>query len=114
MNRRSFFALAAAVLVPASQADAQLLLVTGEYYVTELRPNRNQIGIALSKGDDTRNWVNVRGDTKIIRRKWTGHAFVDQALNSDQLFAVLHPGMKFKVSGGRDWDQTIVAKKIWF
>lgn len=105
--------LLGAYVVNAQRASAQLLLVTGEYYVTELRPNKYQIGIALNKGDDTRNWVNVKDDTKINLRKWHGGGFTDVQINRDQLFRVLHPGSKFKVTGGRDWDQTIVAKKIW-
>ena len=106
--------MSATVLVQTLPARAQLVNVTDDYYVTELRADKNKIGVAVGKTRDTRNWVKVDGNTRVARRVWvTRHSYRDEVISQAAMWKFLKPGKRIKVSGGRDWDQTIVAKKIW-
>lgn len=108
------FTLALILMLAAfGVAHAQLVLVTAEYYVTEVKQDDSRVGVALHRGDDTRNWVHVKFDTKINQRTWHDGGFTDAIIPPEQFWRVVKPGMRFKVSGGRAWDQSIVAKKIW-
>lgn len=104
------------LFVIAAPTSAQMILVDNEYYVTELRPNKSEFGVALDKGEYTKNWVHVRRDTKISmrRRLGEGKGFVDEVIPPDRLWSVLRLGTKVRVSGGRNWDGSVSAKQIWF
>lgn len=39
--------------------------------------------------------------------------FRDITVNGEAVLNYLKPGQKLRVHGGRDWDNSIVAKKIW-
>lgn len=113
LHRVLLLALAIAALsVPAY---AQLVTVDDEFYVTDLRAAKHEIGVAGNKGADTRNWIHVRSECTINLRQWLGNGrgFRDQRISRERLFQLLKQGSKIKVHGGRAWDQSIVAKKIW-
>lgn len=95
---------------------AQMLLVTGDYRVTDVDQSEQRIGIALREDDpnERQNWVYIRPDTKInVRRSLSGGAFRDDLVTFQEAWSVIRKGSKLRVHGGRDWDGTIVAKKIW-
>jgi hypothetical protein len=102
------------VVVEMQPAKAQLIVVKKDYYVTELLPGKMKLGIAEEKGKETRNWVCIKDTTKVNMREWDGHAFRDKRIAPVDIYKHLKIGQRFQVEGGRDWDQTIVAKKIWF
>ncbi len=118
MNKR-WMVLALALLILASlagRAQAQILMVTGEYRVTDVDRSGQRLGVALRADDPDRrqNWVNVRSDTKIVRRVWLkGGAFRDEVMTWNGFFDHVRKGTQLKVHGGRGWDGTITAKKIW-
>jgi hypothetical protein len=116
MRRILLAALMLAAMFSIAQAPrvtAQILLVDNTYFVTELQPGKERIGVALSKGTDTQNWVHIKSDTKINLRKWSGKSFTDHAVNPARLFTHLKYGSKMRVYGGRAMDGSVVAKKIW-
>lgn len=112
--RNTLIAIALAVFTVITPVAAQMVLVDNTYYVTELRPGKMEFGVALHRGEYTKNWVHVRQSTRIVMRKWRGHAFRDYVISSDRLWNVLRLGMKVRVAGGRNWDGSTNAKQIWF
>lgn len=96
---------------------AQLLMVTGDYQVTDVDRRHQRIGIAL-RGDDPgrrQNWVYIKANTVVVRRERVpGGGFRDEFLTFNGFFEVIKKGSRLRVHGGRDWDGTIDAKKIWF
>lgn len=105
--------LAAGLAMPGQ---AQLLLVTGEYRVTEVDPAKDQFGVALRDADPnvTQNWVHIDKETTLVVRDYQGDGtFKDITVQGEEAFKYLAPGKKLRVHGGRDWDNSIVAKKIW-
>lgn len=97
-------------------AQAQLLSVTGEYIVTNVDRSGQRVGIALRDADPNvrQNWVYVKPDTRIVKRKFlSGGVFKDEVWHFNDFFAYVKKGTKLKVEGGRDWDKSIHAKKIW-
>jgi hypothetical protein len=108
----SLFLLVAAL----GPAQAQLLSVTGEYIVTNVDQAGQRVGIALRDANPNvrQNWVYVKPDTRIIKRVFLpGGVFKDEVWHFNDFFAHVKKGTKFRVEGGRDWDKSIHAKKIW-
>ncbi len=105
------------LLVAAGPAQAQLLSVTGEYIIVNVDRHGQRVGIALRDSDlNTRqNWVYIKPDTKIVKRNFLpGGVFKDEVWTFNGFFDRAKKGMKLRVEGGRDWDKSIHAKKIWF
>lgn len=103
-------------IIWASSAKAQILMVTGEYRVTHVDRSEQRIGIALRDADPNKrqNWVYIKASTKIVRRVWMGDGtFRDEEMRWNEFFDYVRKGTLIKVHGGRDWDGTIDAKKIW-
>ena len=97
-------------------AQAQILMVTGEYRVTDIDRGQQRFGIALREDNPNKrqNWVYVFPDTHVIVRHYLGHGtFRDKVVGYNEIWGVLQKGRKLKVSGGRAWDNSIHAKKIW-
>lgn len=99
-------------------AEAQVLLATGRYRVVSVDRAEQRIGIA--RPDDNpkvrQNWVYIKPDTVMVRRHYAGNGyFKDEFLTFNGIFDTLshHQGGLVKVHGGRDWDGSIKAKKIW-
>ena len=113
MKKLLLLLIACLVVGPAS---AQILMVTGDYRVVDTDRGEHRIGIALREDDPNvrQNWVYVDEKTEVVVRKYVGGgAFRDQKMTADQAWPLLKKGRKVRVHGGRDWDGSIVAKKIW-
>ena len=108
--------LAAAFVSYTVPSSAQIVLVDNDYWVTEMRPGKMEFGVTLKRGEYTKNWVHVKSDTRISKRRWLGQGrgFVDDRISQDRLWNFLRLGMKVHVAGGRDWDGSVSAKRIWF
>lgn len=112
-----FAAAFLSVFFMAAPAKAQLILVTGDYRVVIVDKGEQRLGIAKRDADPNRrqNWVYVKGRTEIVRRVWLeNRAFRDEKLTWDEFFTIVKKGTCLRVHGGRDWDGSIDAKKIWF
>lgn len=103
-------ALVGALALCSSQSWAQLVIVDERYYVTEIRADQNKIGISEGQDGKTRTWVDVESKTRIA----TSVGSRSTNITRRQMYSSLKPGTRIRVNGGRDWDQHIVAKKIWF
>jgi hypothetical protein len=99
--------LLALCLVQAAPLYAQLMVVDEEVYVTELRPDKNRIGISSGRTGNTRGWIKIEGGTQVFRRN-------GRQVSQSQLWRSLRRGMRVKVHGGGDWDTNVVAKKLWY
>lgn len=98
-------------------AQAQLLTVTGEYRVTNVDRSGQRIGVALREADANvrQNWIYVKPDTKIVKRAFLKNGtFKDEIMTFNGFFDYVKKGTMLKVEGGRDWDKSIHARKIWF
>lgn len=98
-------------------AQAQILMVTGDYRVTAVDQAEQRLGIALRDADPnvTQNWVYLKYNTEIVRRVWLHNgSFKDQKLKWNEFLSIVKKGTLLRVHGGRDWDGSIDAKKIWF
>lgn len=121
-NIVSFFLLLAvvagtAVLTP-SPAEAQLVIVESRYRIVEVDRQENRIGIALPDADpnERQNWVYIKPDTTASMRHSLGNgAFRDEAMTPNGIMDAAEEriGGMFKVNGGRDFDGSIDAKKVW-
>lgn len=114
--RNIVLAITALLFFAVTPAQAQLLSVTGEYRVVSVdRPNQ-RVGVALRDADPNvrQNWVYIKPDTKIVKRNFLpGGTFKDEIWTFNGFFDYAKKGTKFRVEGGRDWDKSIHAKKIW-
>ncbi|MBT9587291.1 hypothetical protein IV102_28370 [bacterium] len=104
-------------VVPGPRStQAQLLLVTGDYRITEMDENNQRFGVALpeAKPDVTQNWCYVEPKTDIHRRitKSDGWSKED-SLNYYQFFQNAKPGTMVRIHGGRRWDGGITSKTLW-
>ncbi|MFA5506784.1 MAG: hypothetical protein WC314_05645 [Vulcanimicrobiota bacterium] len=102
----------------APPASAQLLLATGRYRVVSVDQAEQRIGVA--RPDDSpkvrQTWVYLKPDTVMVRRRYQGNgSFKDEFITYNAMYEVLrnHKGELVKIHGGRDWDSSIDAKKIW-
>ena len=104
-----------ALLVGAAPARSQLLLVTGDYRVVELDKANNRIGVSLpeSKPDVRQNWIYVKLETEVVRHQERDGWSKDEVLTPEALWSSVQKGDMMRVQGGRGWDGTITAKKIW-
>ena len=112
--RKLFFLLC--LLVLALPGQAQLLLVTGNYRVTELDQKNLRFGVALPEANpgETQNWVYIDPNTDINERVSNRQGWhKEQKLNFYQFYEVAKPGTMLKVHGGRRWDGEISGKTLW-
>lgn len=115
MNRALILVLLALVAT-ALPARSQLLMVTGEYRVVELDQANNRIGVALMEAnpDVRQNWIYIRLETEIVKRHYNSEGwFKDEMISPQGVWSAVKKGDKMKVHGGRGWDGSINAKKIW-
>lgn len=114
---KKFLLTLAAFFLFFGTAQAQLLSVTGEYRVTQVDRPQQRIGIALRESDPNvrQNWIYVKPETKIVKRVFLKNGtFKDKNLNFNDFFDYVKKGTMLRVEGGRDWDKSIHARKIWF
>ncbi len=94
-----------------------MLSVTGEYRVVNVDRGGQRVGVALRDAapNKRQNWIYVKPETKIVKRIFLGGgAFRDEIMTFNGFFDYVKKGTQFRVEGGRDWDRSIHAKKIWF
>lgn len=104
------------MFLAAAPAAAQILLVTGKYRVVDVDQENYRVGVALEDADPdvVQNWVYIQINTKIVRRIYRGDGWKkDVEVSPTDFFKVVKKGTLMKVHGGRDWDGSINAKKIW-
>lgn len=104
------------LLLGLAPAQAQLVIVTGEYRVTEVDRTGQRVGVALRDANPNKrqNWVYISPETKIVQRRFlSGGVFRDEQMGFNGFFDYVRKGTKFRVEGGRDWDNSIHAKKLW-
>lgn len=97
-------------------ASAQLLLVTGDYRITEVDQENERVGVALPEAqpDVTQNWIYVAPKTDIMHRVTNSEGWhKEEKLNYYQFFKHIRPGTVVRVHGGRRWDGAISGKSIW-
>ena len=100
------------------QAQAQLVVVEDTFRIVEVDHTQNRIGIAKPDADPNvrQNWLYIEPDTKAATRHYSGGYFRDRVYTGTETIvdlAEMHEGQLFKVNGGRDWDGSIDASKIW-
>jgi len=100
-------------------ADAQLVVVEERFRIVDVDDTENRIAIAKPDADPNvrQNWVYLDPDTKASARRYYGDgAFKDMVFyDAERIIdaAQAREGELFKVNGGRDWDGSIDADKIW-
>ena len=108
-------AVALACVVPPQASQAQILLVSGNYRITELDQAHERFGVALpeAKPNETQNWIYIGTTTDIQRRVTNRQGWhKDDKLNFYQFFEQVRPGTMLKIHGGRRWDGQITGKKV--
>ncbi len=106
--------LLTALFANATQAQAQLILASGTYRITELNQDKERIGIAQMDANPTvtQNWVYLRLKTKVTKRFSQNGWLRDENIPVSEIFSVIEKGDVIKVNGGRDWNGSITAKDI--
>ncbi len=110
--------LAGGTFVGAEKVEAQLVSVESQYRIVEVDRFENRIGIALPDAapGERQNWIYIKSDTKGSMRQSFGNGlFRDEAMTPNGMLdaASSRIGGLIKVNGGRDFDGSIDAKKIW-
>ena len=110
--------LAGGTLMAPERAEAQLVMVESKYRIVEVDRTENRIGIALPDAapNERQNWVYIKPDTTASMRQNLGNGtFRDDAMTPNGVLdaAQSRIGGMMKVNGGRDFDGSIDAKKVW-
>lgn len=110
--------LAGGTLMAPERAEAQLVMVESKYRIVEVDRTENRIGIALPDAapNERQNWVYIKPDTTASMRQNLGNGtFRDEAMTPNGVLdaAQSRIGGMMKVNGGRDFDGSIDAKKVW-
>ncbi len=111
--------LAGGSLMSFDRAEAQLINVESKYRIVEVDRAEQRIGVALVEAEPKtrQTWIYVKPGTKSSMRQYLGGgAFRDEILSTNGIFnaAEARIGNVFKISGGRDFDGSVDAKKVWF
>ncbi|MGM9993068.1 MAG: hypothetical protein ACI376_09560 [Candidatus Bruticola sp.] len=116
-----FVFLAALVFLACGlqEANAQIVLTTGDYRVVVIDKAQQRLGIAELDADPNRvqNWVYIKHNTEMMKLT---HSDTDESqfrcdkVNWSEFFGEIKKGVVIKVHGGRDWDRSIDARKIWY
>jgi len=107
-------ALLAAVVAMQYPVQAQLILASGTYRITELDEDKERIGIAQLDANPTvtQNWIYLKLKTKVTKRFSQNGWLRDESVPINEIFNVVEKGDVIKVEGGRDWNGSITAKDI--
>ena len=110
--------LAGGALMGAEKVEAQLVSVESQYRIVEVDRMENRIGIALpdASPNERQNWVYIKSDTRGSMRQYMGNGtFRDEHMSPNGVLnaAESRVGGLIKINGGRDFDGSIDAKKIW-
>lgn len=100
-------------------AEAQLIKVESSYRIVTVDRPGQRIGVALPDADpkERQSWVYIKPHTEASMRKYYGDGFFkDEKMSFNGIFDACDQrvGKLFKVKGGRDFDGSINAKKVWF
>lgn len=105
------------LIVLIAPVRAQVLTVDSNYRIVTLKPDEHGFDIQLvSEADhtDAQNWVYFKIETKIyqeiIRDDGSRKVF---EVSPKKFFQIAKVGDIVRVQGGRDWDMSIAAYKIW-
>ena len=101
-----------------SPASAQIVVVDGKYRIVEVDRAESRIGIASPDASPTerQNWLYIKTDTRSSRRhSQSDGSFRDESMSAKSVLdaAESRIGGMMKINGGRDFDGSINAKKIW-
>lgn len=110
--------LASSALMGAEKVEAQLISVESQYRIVEVDRTENRIGIALpdASPNERQNWVYIKPDTRGSMRQYMGNGtFRDESMSPNGVLNAAEDrvGGLIKINGGRDFDGSIDAKKIW-
>lgn len=110
--------LAGGALLGSEKVEAQLVTVESQYRIVEVDRAENRIGIALpdANPNERQNWVYIKPDTRASMRQYMGNGtFRDESMTPNGVMnaAETHVGELIKINGGRDFDGSIDAKKVW-
>lgn len=110
--------LAGGAWMSSESVEAQLISVESQYRIVEVDRFENRIGVALPDADpNTRqNWVYIKSDTRASMRHSLGNGvFRDETMSPNGVLnaAESRVGGLMKINGGRDFDGSIDAKKVW-
>ena len=100
----------------AAPAQAQLINATGEYRVVEVDRGNQRVGVALREANPNKrqNWIYIKPDTKIVKRNFLKNGtFKDEIWTFNGFYDYAKKGTMLRAEGGRDWDKSIHAKKMW-
>ena len=104
------------IVVPGPRSSqAQLLLVTGDYRITEMDEDNQRFGVALpeARPDVTQNWCYVEPKTDILHKVTNSQGWSkEEKLNYYQFFKNAKKGTMVRIHGGRRWDGGITAKSL--
>ena len=116
--------LAAFILVGGASlfqqpAEAQLIKVDSKYRIVTVDVPGQRIGVALPDANpkERQSWVYIKPSTEASMRKYYGDGFFkDEKMSFNGIFnaAEQRVGKMFRIKGGRDFDGSINAKKVWF
>lgn len=117
-----YLAILAAVLIGwgcIKSAQAQIILTTGEYRVVVVNKAEQRLGIAELGANPNRrqNWVYVKHNTELMKRvtpQPDDGEFRYKKVTWNEFFNDIKKGSLITVHGGRDWDRSIDARKIWY
>ncbi len=103
------------MLQPSS---AQLIVVENDFRIVSVDQSENRIGIAMPDADPNvrQNWLYLEDDVRLSIRQNVGGAFRDRVYTDKNIiFNVMRAnrGQLMTIHGGRDWDGSIDASKIW-
>ena len=117
MVKRASLLLAALVLI-SLPARAQLLWVTGMYRVVSLDTENHRIGITLNDAPISarrQNWAYLNLDTQMFVKKYDAEGWSkDEEVPPQDILKSLKVGDRVLINGGRAFDLSITARKIWF
>ncbi len=118
---RKFFSLLTliALLLVTVPSQAQIIVVEDDFRIVAVDFDDNRFAVARPEADpDVRqNWVYLENDIRLSYREYMGNgAFRDNVVtNKREILNILasNEGDLIKVHGGRDFDGSIDASKIW-
>ncbi|MCR4784801.1 MAG: hypothetical protein K6A35_09870 [bacterium] len=105
------------MLAVSRPALSQIILMAGEYQVVIVDKAEQRLGIASldANPDRCQNWIYIKYNTEIFHRVWLDDKdFKVERMEWDEFLATVKKGTHIRVHGGRDWDGSIDARKIWF
>jgi hypothetical protein len=110
--------MAGGIFIGSDKVEAQLVSVESKYRIIEVDRAENRIGIALPDASPTerQNWVYIKPDTRGSMRQNLGNgSFRDEVMTPNGVLnaAESRIGGWMKINGGRDFDGSIDAKKVW-